>query len=98
MQMFQQQLAQTVKLTAMLQAQRIMTGGTGPAMPTSVPTVNLPKEVDDPPSEEEIKEYAKYLGMDVEADADLLYIAEWALTAPCPDGWTVHLDAGGSWR
>ncbi len=26
-------------------------------------------------------------------DAALLYIAEWALTAPIPTGWTVHLDA-----
>ena len=30
--------------------------------------------------------------MDPEADADLLYVAEWALMAPVPDGWTVHLD------
>lgn len=29
-------------------------------------------------------------------DAGLLYIAELALTAPCPDGWTVHLDNDGS--
>jgi hypothetical protein len=29
-------------------------------------------------------------------DAGLLYIAEAALTAPCPDGWTVHLDADGN--
>ncbi len=37
----------------------------------------------------------RYLGMDVEADSDLLYIAEWALTAPVPEGWTVHLDKQG---
>jgi hypothetical protein len=35
----------------------------------------------------------RYLGMDPDADSDLLYIAEWALTAPVPDGWTVHLDS-----
>jgi hypothetical protein len=29
-------------------------------------------------------------------DASLLYIAEQALTAPCPDGWTVHLDSDGN--
>lgn len=33
--------------------------------------------------------------MDTDADADLLYIAEWALTAPVPEGWTVHLDSEG---
>ncbi len=33
--------------------------------------------------------------MDVAGDADLLYIAEWALTAPVPEGWTVHLDQEG---
>lgn len=29
-------------------------------------------------------------------DADLLYIAELAMTAPCPDGWTIHLDKHGN--
>ena len=29
-------------------------------------------------------------------DADLLHIAEAALTAPLPPGWTVHLDPGGA--
>jgi hypothetical protein len=37
--------------------------------------------------------FHRYLGMDPEGDSDLLYIAEWALTAPVPDGWTVHLDS-----
>lgn len=39
---------------------------------------------------------AQYLGMDVGEDSDLLYIAEWALTAPLPEGWTVHLDGEGN--
>ena len=38
----------------------------------------------------------QYLGIDVVDDADLLYIAEWALTAPLPEGWTVHLDGEGN--
>lgn len=59
MRAFQDQLAQTVKMAAMLQAQRIMTGGAGPSMTTSVPTVSLPEEVDEPPSKEEIIEYAQ---------------------------------------
>jgi len=48
------------------------------------------------PTAEEIAEYAVYLGMDPVADKELLYIAEWALTAPLPDGWTEHNDAAGS--
>jgi len=58
MRSFQDQLAQTVKMAAMLQAQRIMTGGSGPSMTTQVPTISLPSEVDEPPSKEEIIEYA----------------------------------------
>ena len=61
MRMFQEQLAQTVKMAAMLQAQRIMTGGMGPSMgPTAVPTINLPHEVDEPPSQDEIVDYARW--------------------------------------
>lgn len=52
--------------------------------------------VDEPPSAAEVAEYAAYLGMDPQQDAGLLYIAELALTAPCPDGWTVHLDNDGN--
>ncbi len=29
-------------------------------------------------------------------DSGLLYIAEWALKAPVPDGWFVHLDPDGN--
>ena len=59
MRMFQDQHAQTVKMAAMLQAQRIMTGGEGPSMSASVPNISLPEEVDEPPSKEEIVDYAK---------------------------------------
>ena len=51
---------------------------------------------EDPPTPEEIQDYAVYLGMDPEADKDLFYIAEWALTAPLPEGWTEHADASGN--
>ncbi len=33
--------------------------------------------------------------MDPEEDEHLLYIAEWALLAPVPNKWTVHLDDDG---
>ena len=40
----------------------------------------------------DVMEYAVYLGMDPIADKDLFYIAEWAINAPLPEGWTEHLD------
>lgn len=60
------------------------------------PSALQPYNDDDPPTQEEIVEYAVYLGMDPVADKDLLYIAEWALTAPLPEGWTEHLDQEGN--
>jgi centrosomal protein CEP164 len=39
------------------------------------------------PSQEEIDEYAKWLGMDMVADADLVWVAREGLKAPLPDHW-----------
>jgi hypothetical protein len=39
--------------------------------------------------------YAVYLGMDLTEDRELLYIAEMAMAAPLPSGWTEHDDADG---
>ena len=39
-----------------------------------------------------ILQYAVYLGMDVAADTDLLWIAQQALVAELPPGWTEHAD------
>jgi hypothetical protein len=44
------------------------------------------------PTEEEVHRLASYLGMDVRADADCLWIAEEALLAPLPEGWAVARD------
>jgi hypothetical protein len=44
---------------------------------------------------EEVEEYALYLGMDLTEDRELLYIAEMAMAAPLPSGWTEHDDADG---
>jgi len=44
---------------------------------------------------EEVEEYAIYLGMDLTEDRELLYIAEMAMAAPLPSGWTEHDDADG---
>ena len=39
------------------------------------------------PTEDEIIEYAKWLGMDLEKDKDLFYIAKEGLKAPLPENW-----------
>ena len=39
------------------------------------------------PTEEEIAEYAKWLGMDVVADKHLLWVAREGLKAPLPPDW-----------
>lgn len=46
-------------------------------------------------SKEEVEEYAVYLGMDLEEDKELLYIAEMAMNAPLPSGWTELVDEDG---
>ena len=45
--------------------------------------------------QEDVTEYAKFLGMDVDADAHLLWIAKEAMEAPLPEGWTQHEDKDG---
>jgi hypothetical protein len=44
------------------------------------------------PSTEEVHDYARYIGMDPLAEPHLLWIAEEALVAPLPPGWTEHYD------
>eukprot|EP00741_Cyanophora_paradoxa_P009550 tig00001525_g9250.t1 len=48
-----------------------------------------PVEVGDPA----VIEYAKYVGLDLNRDADLLWLAYSGLHAPLPPGWTTHDDA-----
>jgi len=38
----------------------------------------------------EVIDFATYLGMDPVADRDLLWIAQRAVLATLPDGWTEH--------
>jgi centrosomal protein CEP164 len=49
----------------------------------------LEEELDEDyePSPEEIEEYAKYLGMDMNKDSNLFYIAKEGLKAPLPGPW-----------
>ena len=52
-------------------------------------SIILEEEVDPlfEPTQEEVLEYAKWLGMDTDNDSDLLYIAREGLKAPLPENW-----------
>jgi hypothetical protein len=49
----------------------------------------MEEELDDDynPTNEEIEEYARFLGMDVNEDDELFYIAKEGLKAPLPSNW-----------
>eukprot|EP00505_MAST-04D_sp_SCG-Rhode-Island_P001095 Stramenopile-MAST_4_protein_1095 len=44
----------------------------------------------------EVIEFAKYLGIDPNKESSLLWIAQEAIKAPLPDGWTDHTDESGN--
>merc|ERR1711904_178755 len=46
-----------------------------------------PEDENYEPTEEEIQQYAEWLGMDLEADKDLMWIAKECLKAPLPRPW-----------
>ena len=48
------------------------------------------------PTAQEIVDYARYIGMDPIGDVNLLWIAEEALCASLPEGWTEHTDQNGN--
>ena len=60
---------------------------TGPSPPGD--SIILEEEIDPNyvPSQDEIDEYAKWLGMDLVADKDLQWIAREGLKAPLPEHW-----------
>ena len=43
-----------------------------------------------PPTAKEIRDYAEYLGLNPDVDEEFLWIAEEALCAPLPAGWSEH--------
>ena len=43
-----------------------------------------------PPTAKEIQEYAQFLGLNPATDEEFLWIAEEALCAPLPAGWSEH--------
>ena len=68
-----------------------MSADEGGAQPSGAGTdsIILEEEIDPNyiPTEDEIIEYAKWLGMDLEKDKDLFYIAKEGLKAPLPENW-----------
>ena len=48
------------------------------------------------PTQEEIRDYAKWLGADLNKDQDLFYIAREALLAKIPPGWKLYQKKDGS--
>ena len=46
------------------------------------------------PTEDEVIEYAKWLGMDLKKDKDLFWIAREGLKAPLPADWKVRCGSG----
>eukprot|EP00930_Biecheleria_cincta_P051202 TRINITY_DN36362_c0_g1_i1.p1 TRINITY_DN36362_c0_g1~~TRINITY_DN36362_c0_g1_i1.p1 ORF type:complete len:159 (-),score=11.65 TRINITY_DN36362_c0_g1_i1:136-612(-) len=47
------------------------------------------------PTEEEVRNYAEWLGIDPDADSDILYLAREGLKAPLQDGWKPCQNAEG---
>lgn len=43
-----------------------------------------------PPTAKEIQDYAAFLGLNPDVDEEFLWIAEEALCAPLPGGWSEH--------
>ena len=56
---------------------------------TAQDSIVLEEEIDPDyvPTESEIVEYAKWLGMDLEKDKDLFWVAKEGLMAPLPKNW-----------
>jgi len=42
------------------------------------------------PTQQEIEDYAEYLGMDISTDTDLIYIAEEGVKAMTPEPWVIE--------
>jgi centrosomal protein CEP164 len=61
------------------------TGSHAPTTESVVLEEELPEDYE--PTEEEILEYAKWLGMDIEQERDLFWIAREGLKAPLPENW-----------
>mmetsp|Transcript_38438 Transcript_38438/g.105882 ORF Transcript_38438/g.105882 Transcript_38438/m.105882 type:complete len:318 (+) Transcript_38438:47-1000(+) len=61
----------------------------GPSSTQAAPKVRILEEdcLDIEPDQKLVEEYAQWLGMDLEVDGDLLWIARAGLKEPCPEHW-----------
>eukprot|EP00929_Paragymnodinium_shiwhaense_P015151 TRINITY_DN123189_c0_g1_i1.p1 TRINITY_DN123189_c0_g1~~TRINITY_DN123189_c0_g1_i1.p1 ORF type:complete len:359 (-),score=59.95 TRINITY_DN123189_c0_g1_i1:189-1265(-) len=50
---------------------------------------------DDAPREDDLREYAESLGVDMDREMDLLWVVEESFHAPLPSSWTEHTDDEG---
>merc|ERR1719424_656344 len=66
------------------------------ARPKDAPKQSARYQTDFKALPEDVLEYAVYLGMEPTEDTDLLWIAEEALTAGEPKGWTEQMDPNGN--
>ena len=66
------------------------------ARPKDAPKQSARYQTDFKALPEDVLEYAVYLGMEPTEDTDLLWIAEEALTAGEPEGWTEQMDPNGN--
>jgi hypothetical protein len=69
-----------------------MDKGPAPATGGQGDSIILEEEIDPNyvPTEDEVIEYAKWLGMDLKKDKDLYWIAREGLKAPLPADWKVR--------
>ena len=51
--------------------------------------IEIPFDAEEP-SEQEIRDYAEWLGADLSTDQDLFYISREALLAPPPKDWKIY--------
>eukprot|EP00741_Cyanophora_paradoxa_P001370 tig00000480_g1326.t1 len=71
-------------------------GAVTPVTPPTPFTAGLLKAGKSEHTAKEILEFAKYLGINPIYEADLLWVAEEALDAELPEGWTEHCDEDGN--
>jgi hypothetical protein len=58
----------------------------------------MPADCTQQPADDEVRAYADYLGFDLSLGSgqEVWALAQEALMAPLPPGWTAHLDAEGA--
>ena len=58
--------------------------------------IEVKQPLNNTPTQEEIEDYAEWLGADLQKDRDLFWIAKEALQAPIPPGWKLYQRKDGT--